>query len=205
MKAVQDARTAAGIRARGAQAREWFKDNIIDLYGQGKPNKRTNILRGNPDRLKAKSSKHISGKLYMYFYNPKTKDELPYYDIFPLVFIMEVYPDGFLGLNLHYLPPDLRIILFEKLIKLTNNKRYDETTRLRLSYNVIQKFGRFKWAAPCIKRYLTTHIKSDIREVSPENWELAIFLPTESFKKTIKEVVWNDSRKRIQSRKQRLF
>lgn len=205
MKAVNDARSAAGIRTRSAKAREWFRDNIIDIYSLNRPSHRTNVLYGNSKHNIGKAAVKLPGRLYMYFYDPKTKDKLPYYDIFPLVFILEVYDDGFLGLNLHYLPPDLRIILFEKLLKLTNNKKYDDTTRLKLSYKVITKFGRFKWAQPCIKRYLTDHIRSGIREVPPEFWEIAIFLPVEGFKKSIKEAVWNDSRKRIQNRKQRLY
>ena len=33
--------------------------------------------------------------MYTFFYDPKTKDKLPYYDRFPVVIINEIYPDGF--------------------------------------------------------------------------------------------------------------
>ena len=45
------------------------------------------------------------GGMFLFFYNPKLKDKLPYYDRFPLVIPLERYADGFLGINLHYLPP----------------------------------------------------------------------------------------------------
>jgi len=205
MRAVQDAKSNAGVRLRGRKAQKWLRDNIIDLYGKYNPSKRMNILKGDPQSLITKNNKLWPGKMYMYYYDPKTKKELPYYDIFPLVFVMEIYDDGFLGLNLHYLPPQLRVVLFKKLLKLRNNRRFDDSTKLKLSYRVIKRFGRFKFAAPCIKRYLTDYIRSNLREVEPEFWEIAIFLPTESFRKTIKEVVWNDSRKQVRKGKQRYW
>ena len=43
------------------------------------------------------------GKMYMFSYDPKTKADLPYYDTVPLVIITEPMPNGFSGINLHYL------------------------------------------------------------------------------------------------------
>ena len=203
LKLAQEARSAAGIRRRGPQTREWFRNNILDLFGKYTPNKRTNILKGDTRDLLGKQAKKFPGRMYMYFYDPKTKKDLPYYDLFPLVFILEIYDDGFLGINLHYLPPDLRAVLFSKLITVVNNKKYDDTTKLRLSYKLIKGFSRYRFAEPAIKRYLTTHIRSQIKLVPAEHWELAIFLPTETFRKQIKEVVWNDSRKKVNQGKQR--
>lgn len=202
-QAVQDSKTAAGIRKRGPQAREWLRNNIIDIFGTYNPKKRDNILYSSVNDILARDGKKFVGKMYMYFYDPKTKKDLPYYDKFPLVFILEIYEDGFLGLNLHYLPPDLRLILFEKLLTLLSNKKYDERTKLRISYKIIKNVARFKLAKPCLKRYLTTHIRSKIKNVPSEDWEIALFLPVETFRKQIKEVVWNDSRKMVNKGKQR--
>jgi len=201
--AVRDAKTASGVRKRGPQAREWLRANIIDLFGTHNPQKRSDILYGSVNDLLSRDGKKFIGKMYMYFYDPKTKKDLPYYDKFPLVFILEIYDDGFLGLNLHYLPPDLRLILFEKLITLMSSKQYNDQTRLRVSYKIIKNIARFKFAQPCIKRYLTTHIRSKIKNVPAEDWEIALFLPVETFRKQIKEVVWNDSRKKVRQGKQR--
>ena len=83
------------------------------------------------------------------------------------------------------------------------NKAYNDTTRLRISYQIISGIARFKFARPCVKRYLTSHIRSRIKLVPAEDWEIALFMPTETFRKAIKEVVWNDSRKIVRQGKQR--
>jgi hypothetical protein len=57
------------------------------------------------------------GRLYCFFYDPKTKADLPYYDRFPMVLVLERYQDGFLGLNLHYLPYKYRVVFLSKLLK----------------------------------------------------------------------------------------
>ena len=40
------------------------------------------------------------GNLYQYTYNATT--EQPYYDMYPLTYVIEMQPGGFLGCNLHY-------------------------------------------------------------------------------------------------------
>jgi hypothetical protein len=122
-----------GYKARSQQARTWLQSKIGDL-------------RATPHKL-AKSrersaTKSLVGKLYFFYYDPKTKDKLPYYDKFPLVFPIELYPDGFLGLNLHYIHPKQRIILLDKLSELATDKRFDDRTRLKLSYQTLSSFSR---------------------------------------------------------------
>ena len=89
------------------------------------------------NRLKDSS---MIGKMYFYFYDPKTKDSLPYYDRFPLVLPIERYQDGFLGLNLHYIHPKQRIILLDKLSNTLSNRNYDENTRMRITYEYLNNF-----------------------------------------------------------------
>ena len=56
------------------------------------------------------------GKMYLFMYNPKMAAKLSYYDEFPLVLPFNVIKGGFLGLNLHYLPPLLRMKLLDELL-----------------------------------------------------------------------------------------
>jgi hypothetical protein len=123
----------------------------------------------------------IIGKMYFYCYDPKLKDELPFYDRFPLVIPIERYSDGFLGINLHYISNKQRMILLDKLYVLLNNKKFDETTKLRISYDILNSARRFKEFAPCVKRYLYPHLRSKVLEIPPNEWEIAIFMPTEKF------------------------
>ena len=133
------------------------------------------------------------GNIYFYSYNPKWKDKLPWYDTFPLVFPIEKYNNGFLGLNFHYLSPQDRAILMDQLKAYTNNKKYDETTRLRLRYNMLEGFTKIKRARPTGHRYLLSKIRSKFVQINADEWEVALFLPVERFKKANKKQVWAHS------------
>lgn len=196
LQAVKDAQTAAGIRERTRKAKKWLFNNVRELVKNNYSyDNRTNLL--NQGDSISRNSRRFVGKMYMFLYDPKLKQQLPYYDRFPLIFILEIYKDGFLGINLHYLPPIMRLKLFNRLLHIANNRSFDETTRLKLSYETIKNFSKYRYAIPCIKRYLTSHIRSRMRCVPGDDWVIALFLPTESFKKKSMEVVWNDSRKII--------
>ena len=133
----------------------------------------------------------------MYFYDPKTKETLPYYDRFPLIIMVKKEKNGFTGLNLHYLPPVLRAKFFDNLTEFTNNKKYDESTRFRLTYNFLKSSTKMDLFKPCFKRYLTSQITTRITEVPATEWEVALFLPTDKFVKNSRNTVWRKSRQMI--------
>jgi hypothetical protein len=161
-----------GIEPRTVQSRDWLKNKIKEL----KPTQAT--LMSDRKRLKDSS---IIGKMYFYFYDPKTKDSMPYYDRFPLVIPIERYKDGFLGLNLHYIHPRHRINLLDKLSEIASNKTYNENTKLRISYDYLAASSRAFEATPCIKRYLFSHVESRFLEIHADEWDIAVLLPMESF------------------------
>jgi hypothetical protein len=169
-------------------ARTWLRTKVNSLKAT------PSTLMSDRDRLRSQS---IIGRMYFYYYDPKTKDQLKYYDKFPLVIPIERYGDGFLGLNLHYVEPKVRFILLDKLSTYTNNKMYDETTRLRLSYQTLKSASSIFEATPCIKRYLYSHVKSRFLEINANEWDIAAILPVESFEKKTKEHVFNESRKKF--------
>ena len=132
--------------------------------------------------------------MYMYFYDPKHKKTLPYYDRFPLTIMIEPAPGGFYGLNLHYLAPGVRAKFLDELMK-TAPKNITDKSRLKLRYELLQSTKKFKEFEPCFKHYLVNHVKGKMVRVPMTDWEIAIFLPTEQFKKVKKESVWRYSRK----------
>jgi len=134
------------------------------------------------------------GSMYMYFYNPKHEATLPYYDLFPLTIMVQPVRGGFHGLNLHYLPLPLRARLFDGLIDITNNKKYDESTRFKLSYDLLKSAQKLKFFKPCYKHYLYSQIEGRVAMLDSAAWEMALFLPTEQFRKATKSAVWKDSR-----------
>ena len=122
------------------------------------------------------------GKLYFFWYDPKHKQKLPIYDRFPLVFPIESYTDGFLGINVHYLTKSQRTYLFTQLTDFAAPKKYTERTKLTLTYNLLQRAkGINTMTQPCIKRYLYSHVTSWFVEVPSTEWDRAAQLPVESF------------------------
>lgn len=180
----------AGIQARTDEARDWFRAKVKQL---GKIN-RQQLLQ---DEALIRKSRTMMGHMYMYYYDPKHRETLPYYDAFPLTIMVERAPGGFYGLNLHYLKPNTRAIFLDKLTDTLNNDKYDETTRFRARYNLLSSVRKFKEFQPCFKHYLSSQIDSKIVLVQPPEWEIAIFLPTEQFVKAKKTQVWQKSAKII--------
>jgi hypothetical protein len=135
--------------------------------------------------------------MYMYIYDPKFKDTLPFYDRFPLIFPFKVEADRFWGINFHYLPPPLRAKLMDSLYDVANNQRYDETTKLKINYQILNSASKFRYFKPCIKQYLFTQMKSKFVYIYPSEWDIALFLPAERFTKASKAQVWTESRKSV--------
>lgn len=177
-----------GYQARTKQARDWLRSKIPEL------NPSAEALMRHRDR---KTISHFVGHMYFFYYDPKTKDTLPYYDKFPLVIPIQLYPDGFLGLNLHYIHPKHRIILLDKLSELATDNRFDMQTILRINYQVLKSFSKAYEATPCVKRYLTSHVRSRFLEIFGDEWDIAALLPVEQFEKASTSKVWADSRKKF--------
>lgn len=133
------------------------------------------------------------GSLYMFFYDPKHKATLPYYDKFPMVFPFAITPEGFTGLNMHYLSYKLRVILLDNLIRFKTTKTLDETTRLRYSWNLIQGIAKHKLAEQCVKSYLYDHIMTPTKLITPTDWVAAMMMPVESFAKASSSQVWKNT------------
>ena len=134
------------------------------------------------------------GRLNMFFYDPKYKKTLPYYDTFPLVLPIESYSDGFLGINLHYLPIPLRIRLLDRLTDFSNNTKFDKTTFLRVSYNDVKGIASVK---PTIHKYLSGYVRSRFRRIDADEFVIATLLPVQRFKKATASQVYSDSRRMI--------
>ena len=173
----------AGIPARTKESMDWFRNKVrsIKVSRQG-------MIGEGPTR-----SRQTYGSMFHFQYDPKMKGVLPYYDRFPLCIPVQKAPKGFHGLNLHYLHPRIRAQFLDALYDLVNNQKFDRTTRMRLSYNLIKSSSTLKWFKPCFKHYLSDHIQSKLLLIEPQDWEIAIFLPTDSFRKKSAASVWSKS------------
>jgi hypothetical protein len=136
----------------------------------------------------------LIGRLYMFLYNPKYRYELPYYDRFPLVFPIRRVAGGFYGLNIHYLAPRYRALLMDSLYDTISDTKFDETTRLKINYDILSAASKYRWFRPCVKHYLTPHLSSQLLYIDPKEWNLALFVPSEQFRGANKRDVWQDSK-----------
>ena len=114
--------------------------------------------------------------------------------MFPLIFPFQKAPGGFYGINLHYLPYNYRALLMDGLYSLVVNESHnDETTRLRLSYQILNSMSKLRYFRPCVKRYLNSNIRSKFVYITPEEWNVALFLPLQKFNKGTIQQVYKDS------------
>lgn len=147
---------------------------------------------GSIEKTHKKTATPIHGKMYLFHYDPKTKEKLPYYDRTPLIFVVDKLPDGFYGINLHYLPPHLRMKLLAALITKTNGK--GEQARLRISYQILKNASSLRYFKPTFKRYLYSHVKSMFVEIPFEEWRFVSMLPLARWTKASAKTVYSDSR-----------
>ncbi len=173
----------AGIAARTKASMEWFRSTVSNRKVS-----RAALIGDGPTR-----SRQVYGSMYNFQYDPKTKATLPYYDTFPVIFVVDSAPGGFYGLNIHYLPLRQRAMLMDALYSLTTDKRYDESTTLKLSYQLLKRSARYKLFKPCVKHYLNSHIKSRRIKIDPVEWDMALFMPLQRFQKASSSQVYNRS------------
>ena len=122
------------------------------------------------------------GRLYFYKYNPLWREKLSYYDKFPMCVPIARYSDGFLGLNLHYLPMSQRELLLIGLSRYNNQALINKNTRFVVSYDTIRSDPRiYQLAEPCIHRYLFTQVRSKFIQIFPDEFDKAIQLPVEDW------------------------
>lgn len=165
------------ILERSRESMRWFAERT----------RRLNLSPGQFVRNESETYTRVNrgsvgpGRMYTYFYDPKYKDELPFYDRFPCIFVLEMYSDGWLGINLHYLGYAERAALLDELLKYENDARIPANKKLRISYGIIASFGKSNLAKHCIKRYLKSHVRSKLMKIDAEYWPIVAMLPFQEF------------------------
>lgn len=172
------------------EAVEWFRKRVTkDLKVQaGK------IIDG-PSDYKKRTSKQTarlsSGSLYTFEYEAEAPGgDHGMYDRFPMVFFFNSYKSKegkwiLLGLNVHYLTPMQRAHLYKGIMTLKNTKGISERTRLRLEWEAITTVAGNKIAEQAIHAYRADRFASQVVEVSPQDWIVAVFLRSERWVKPV--------------------
>ena len=180
------------IKAKSGQAIDWFKDIVKKTQQAAFPaaTGRRDIMTDR--NIGVSAGKPTIGQLYLFQYDAKWKDILPYWDMWPLIFPFDYAKDGFYGINLHYLPPNARAALMIRLIKAQGGGgNMNENFKLKLNYSIITSF---KPAIPCIKRYLFSQVQGKgLYGIGGEDWSYAAALPLHKFQKESAKYVWTQS------------
>ena len=100
------------------------------------------------------------GELYFFTYQAQTKQ--PYYDMYPLTYVIEMRTGGFLGCNLHY-------------VRLTQ--------RDELAISLLNNSAQGAVAVPPITlhKYLYTGVRGTPYRIPNSEWSDVAQLPTERF------------------------
>lgn len=154
------------------KTKNWFRNKVIEAASA-------------PSLISSSSNNTVTaivpGSMYLYVYDPKYKATLPIYDKYPLVFPISSDGPSFLGMNMHYLNPLQRSSLMNALRDLRTNSQYDETTKIALSYQILNSSAKYKYFDKTLHRYLYTHVKSRFLLIPPAEWNYAMSLPLAEF------------------------
>jgi len=184
---LQNQMERQNLVARSGSARAWLQSKVMNMGSTA------SLVR---DGSRSDNTFQI-GKMYFFAYDPLTKKTMPYYDRFPLVIPIEQYADGFLGMNLHYVPPTYRAKLLDKMMDTMSNKRFDERTKFRINYEMLNASTKFAIFKPCVKRYLYKQMRSRFIRIDANEWDTAIFLPVEKFVGASTGRVYSDSMRKM--------
>ena len=177
-------RSSAGNADRSFK---WYQEQVKKLG---------NVSQNQLLKETKQTNSFITGRMYLFRYNPKHRETLPYYDMFPLVIPFRKLDEGFLGVNLHYLPYMVRFKVLKQLNDITNDISMNETTKVNLSWKLLETYSKLKPIKACVKHYLNNFIESRFLNIPYPDWVIASQLPVEDFQKREKSFVWKETGKK---------
>lgn len=171
-------------RASAKKSMDWFGSKVHQMLSGDTEKKLVNKFGSGNDDAKPDLLKDLSspkplqlGSLYLQSYDAKHKATLDVWDSLPLFFLLKFRNDGYLGLNLHYMDVGTRIAVLGSLMEYANNDKMDETTKLKISWSLVNSISQLAPLKDCVKHYLFDHVTSTPICISPENWETVARLP----------------------------
>jgi len=154
--------------ATGPKSYDWYKKKVSTMTTPGAKS----LISSGKATLRPKY-----GIMNLFGYDPKHKERLPYYDIFPLILPLEPAKGGFIGLNFHYLPPGARVAFLRSLASEASDKRFDRKTRYTINWK------NNTYMKKTAKHYLFNHVRTSFLNITADEMAIAIFLPVARFKK----------------------
>ena len=149
------------------QSWQWYRQTLKSMAMDIKQNPDHLERDEKKDRLEEEDNQDTNrlrrfarqGRLFLFEYKATSK-YLPYYDRFPLVYVIKASADHFFGANLHYIEPKKRALVIAKL-----------------------KDDKIDIPRSCVHKYITDHVDGFLLDLASAEWDTAIALPVERFVK----------------------
>lgn len=183
-KKAQISNTALERYTKGSL--DWFRMRV----SKDTKYNRQRLIKGFGDytRRTGKENRTLVGRLYYFEYKAVEAGdrENNVYDQYPMVFIFNASKtdDGkklLHGLNMHYLHPKERAIVYLKLLQVRNKKNYTSAMKLKLSWQIIKTLVNHKLYEKAVHTYRVDRLQSRMIEIHPAHWEIAVFLRLETW------------------------
>lgn len=152
------------IKAKTAgkpKTRAWYQENLtLELQEVAGDTTMFDAEQGDQGSIVDKNRiiPPIPGNLCFFRYRAKTARQLPYYDRYPLCYILKNGNGYFYGINLHYFSP---------------------TSRLGIGIELVEK--QVPTLPKGVHKYLISELRSPLLGLAQEEWETASLLPVEEF------------------------
>jgi hypothetical protein len=85
----------------------------------------------------------------------------------------------------------------DALFSTVTNNKLDETTRLKISFNILDRSSKMQYFRPCVKHYLISQMRSKFFMINADEWTTALVLPLQRFAKAPESRVYKESITRI--------
>lgn len=180
------------VMARSRESIDWFR-TAARKYKRTITTDKIEKSVGNA----ALKSRIKVGGMYMFTYDAKFKEELPYWDRVPLVIPFNEDKTHFWAINFHYAPPIYRAVIMDELYSITENPNTTEQQKAVLTWNLLKNMTNSKLIKPLVHCYLKTHVQSQFINIESEYWNIALFLPTQQFQKQSVRKVYSDYQRKV--------
>jgi hypothetical protein len=153
----------------------WFKQKIGMLS-----------LKPNDPRLRStrQYAKLSMSRPHFFVYEAETSSVkgMEVYDRFPLVlpFAVNLENGTFHGINFHHIPPDLRLVVFDRLMA-ASSRGFSEESRIRAEWQTLKALANHPVISQAVKCYRFDRVKSLYIRLSLEELLMSIFMPVEWF------------------------
>lgn len=148
---------------------KWINEKAMDLT--------SGVVQKRLLHSKRAAGSATLGNLYFFKYDPKHKMTIPIYDRYPMAFPIKMYGDGFLGVNMHYLPTGQR----RTFVKSVNEyKQTSDLSRIDVSAELFAELEHtkriYKVMPMAVKRYLYPQVRSRFIQILPDEYDKAVQL-----------------------------